>query len=337
LRIRKQSRPFILERQRCPGPLAGPPPTLLAPFAKTWRRCKRPASLRTLVGMVFASAALGFRLPPRLTQPDVVTLVGRPQPACSMLSTAVTSTPISRHASQILRRLGIARADFQIDARYSDRTLTDLRVGRRLYFSAADGPAATAMKQGLVVPGLDSIAIGLARLADRPDVAFGAPPEPYSVYVLVSLFANPRLKWPYPPAVELLPEGGSSSLEMAAATGDVLTLGSILGRRPAVSELNKALYFALSAPSDNSAVISMLLHAGADANADFSSQSHLLPYPLMLAANNSPCDLSVLLDGGARLDSRNAEGQSALDIARAAGRSEAVKILEAVKSRWKRG
>jgi hypothetical protein len=252
-------------------------------------------------------------------------------PACSSLTRNAETDPDSRRAAAILRPLGIARADFQVDASFEDGQINGLRVVRRLYFSAADGPA--AIQAGMVLPALDQVALAVARRSALPDLAFDAPQQPYGVYIVISFFSDTQLGWPLPSYFQALPKGPWSPLLLAARTGDTLGARHLLARSPSKGALNQALYFALNNQADNQAMVALLLHAGADANSNFFPHSYLLSRPLMLAAEISPCNLQPLLAAGARLEDRNIMGQTALDIARDEGRAAATAILEAATQR----
>jgi hypothetical protein len=254
-------------------------------------------------------------------------------PACISLTRNAEADPELRRAASILRPLGIARADFQVDASFKDGQIYDLRITRRLYFTAADGPAATLIRVGTAVPALDQAALAEARRSALPDLVFDAPRQPYGVYIVFSLFSDPQLGWRFPSYFQTLPQGPWSPLLLAARAGDTIGAKRLLATRPGKAVLNRALYFALYDPADNRNMVALLLRAGADANANFFPSSYLLPRPLMLAAEISPCSIYPLLAAGARLEDRNIRGQTALDMAKNGGRAAAAAILEAAVHR----
>jgi hypothetical protein len=257
-------------------------------------------------------------------------------PACSQLKVSDDKSPVRRSAAVLLRSSGIARADFQVNAIYTGvtRELTGLHIARRVYYPAPDGPAAKAFRVGLILPGLDHAALDVAKNAELPDLAFGAPRGPYAVYVFVSLFSDPDLAWPDPPRVELLPEGRWSPLLLAAAAHDEDALAVALRRHPPAAVLAQAMFYAMnvgSVGSDSRGTVISLLRAGSDPNANLFPKLNFIQRPLMLAALGSPCAIGVLLQAGARLGDRDEKGRTALDLARLAGQDAAVAILEAAE------
>jgi hypothetical protein len=257
-------------------------------------------------------------------------------PACSRLKVSDDRSAVRRSEAALLRSLGIARSDFQVNAIYTGltRKLTHLRIVRRVYYPAPDGPAAKAFRVGLILPGLDQAALDVAKNAGLPDLAFGAPRGSYAVYVFVSLFSDPDLAWPDPPRVELLPGGHWSHLLLAAAAHDEDALAVALRRHPPAAVLAQAMFYAMnvgSVESDSSSTVILLLRAGADANANLLPKLGFIQRPLMLAALGSPCAIRVLLQSGARLGDRDENGRTALDLARQAGQDASVAILEAAE------
>lgn len=88
-------------------------------------------------------------------------------------------------------------------------------------------------------------------------------------------------------------------------------------------ELNRALFGAVLSSYDNTAVIRLLLVAGADVNARTKDGTT----PLMNAVAH-PCNLRPLLDSGADLRARDKWGRDALQLARRAKDPTAMRLLE---------
>jgi ankyrin repeat protein len=91
----------------------------------------------------------------------------------------------------------------------------------------------------------------------------------------------------------------------------------------AVKDLDQALFDAVLSRYDNSAVIKILLDAGASVNARTPDGTT----PLMNAAAH-PCNLRPLLDNGADLSARDKWGRNALELARQAKATAAIQVLQ---------
>jgi hypothetical protein len=115
---------------------------------------------------------------------------------------------------------------------------------------------------------------------------------------------------------------------------ETVLLGDSLGTQALLNshkfskkELNRALFGAVLSSYDNSAVIKLLLDAGADVNARTTDGTT----PLFNAVAH-PCNLRPLLDSGADLGARDKWGQDALQLARHATNPAAMRILEDAKN-----
>src|SRR5262249_14891288 len=118
--------------------------------------------------------------------------------------------------------------------------------------------------------------------------------------------------------------GHPEPLTVAVAHGDALGTQAVLGlHRFTKKELHRALFGAALSRYDNSAVIKLLLDAGADVNAHAGEDTT----PLMLAVPH-PCNLRPLLEGGADLNARDKWGRTALQIARETKQPIAFRLLE---------
>lgn len=139
-----------------------------------------------------------------------------------------------------------------------------------------------------------------------------------SMQALEQLLKDPRLDVNTPNA------NGETPLMLAAIKGQ-LTAVQLLVKRGA--RINKEgwspLHYACSGPDEG--VSAWLLAQGAELDARSPNGST----PLMMAARYGALDLpAVLLKAGADVNLRNAQGLSALDFARAAGRDALVQELQ---------
>ena len=252
-------------------------------------------------------------------------------PACSGLKQGAPPPGAAGDASA-LRRHGVARAEIEVDATIRKDEPTDLRITRRLYFTAADGPDAVLVHSGLRIPSVDRAAL---RRAARAPTGFSLDgprrpaASPYRAYILLWFFANPiSFAHLHLETYSPIPRSNLAELYLAAEAGDLPVLAQELNRHLPKQVLNRALSYAISSPVDNSRAIAVLLKAGADANARYDFALYRSFTPLMQAVT-SPCDLPALLAWGANRSARNSQGDTALDLARALGVQPAIRILEA--------
>lgn len=236
---------------------------------------------------------------------------------------------------------GVQRAYFELEGVWRHGHADRIRIVRRLYYKQLDGPdaqitdAATLneiAKTGLQAT-LDEAAEAKARTAVLHAgidswAGFGVINQwkwqlaGSKIYGAIEFFANPWVPPHLPNWVG--PYGDENELSHAARVGDVIDLAKLLNtHKYAQPELNIALNEAASSAWNNNTAMELLMKAGADVNARFGDQWT----PLMLAMN-SPCNVAVLLSHGARLDDRNASGQTALDLARQRHDTVAVRLLE---------
>jgi len=167
--------------------------------------------------------------------------------------------------------------------------------------------------QGLLLQGVDPNG-----LDDRGRSPLQMAQREGSMQALEQLLKDPRLDVNTPNA------NGETPLMLAAIKGQ-LTAVQLLVRRGA--RINKEgwspLHYACSGPDEG--VSAWLLAQGAELDARSPNGST----PLMMAARYGALDLpAVLLKAGADVNLRNAQGLSALDFARAAGRDALVQELQ---------
>jgi len=167
--------------------------------------------------------------------------------------------------------------------------------------------------QGLLLQGVDPNG-----LDDRGRSPLQMALREGSMQALEQLLKDPRLDVNTPNA------NGETPLMLAAIKGQ-LTAVQLLVRRGA--RINKEgwspLHYACSGPDEG--VSAWLLAQGAELDARSPNGST----PLMMAAGYGALDLpAALLKAGADVNLRNAQGLSALDFARAAGRDALVQELQ---------
>ena len=112
----------------------------------------------------------------------------------------------------------------------------------------------------------------------------------------------------------------------AAASEDVTKLHQALANHNfSQRELDTALFQAVIAERDNTEVMEILMRAGANVNA---RSGGVGDKTLLMAAIYNPVHLLFLLKSGARIDDKDAYGNTALVLAEMAKQRESVKILE---------
>ena len=120
---------------------------------------------------------------------------------------------------------------------------------------------------------------------------------------------------------------GTTALHWAARWDDVESVRILLQAGASAKAINRfnVSPLALSASNGNGAIVSLLLKAGADANATVSEEEDTA---LMVAARTGKVDaLQALLDAGAKVNAANPRGQTALMWAAAEKNAPAVKYL----------
>jgi len=252
-------------------------------------------------------------------------------PACSLLRVGlergVYGTGTDEAYMAVMRQQGVERALFAVQAVLgrTDRPL-DLRIIRQLYFRQFD-KAESQMTDEVSLKAIE--ASGLAtqleklsrdRVLTAPFVR-GHPTRSKKIGSVVEFFANPWL----PERKPVLTRSGSPTpLTEAILLQDIMETRALLAsHRFAKNELNLALFEAVRGRYDNSAVIKLLLDAGADVNAEASDGTT----PLMNAID-TPCNLIPLLDAEANVNARDKWGRSALDLARREQREAAIRLLQ---------
>ncbi len=288
---------------------------------------------RLSVVLVITEFAVSQSLP---TTPRILTEL----PRCSVLRTEMERG--SRDGGgdqpymQKMRQQGVKRALLLTHADLHQGKANNIEIQHRLYFRSFDGPDAqisdeatlkTIESSGLASE-LDKIArdrVSKAPLARGP----GHWRAVHNAYSTVEFFADPSV--PEQKAV-LLPLGHPTALTEAVINEDALRTQELLGSHKFTkTELDRALLDAALSRYDNTAVIKLLLQAGADVNARTSDGTT----PLMNAVAH-PCNLQPLLDGGADLSARDKWGRDALRIAREVKENTAIRLLEEAGSKKER-
>ncbi len=236
---------------------------------------------------------------------------------------------------QGMRQEGIKRAYFELSSIWRAGKPQDVRVISRLYFDKYDGPHAQIADQRSI----DAIrASGLENLLDRVAIdwakerplvygiehAIVRHPEGKQMFTKAELFDDIRLSgiaWPWSPWI------GSRAppLADAASVGDANEVARLLQTsKSSQQELNAALLNAVTNDYDNSAVIELLLKAGADINC----RDPRYGLTALMWAIGRPIQLPTLIDHGADVNLRDPQGNTALGRAKQANYREAAQILE---------
>lgn len=234
-----------------------------------------------------------------------------------------------------MRQQGVQRAVLELHAVFHGNRAENIRVGRRLYFRQFDGPNSQisdeATLKAIEASGLeaDLDATAVNRVSKAP-LFRGPDPQFFPskhVGSIVELFANAWLPeknavWfrtgPTPRPSKKPTLASFVSSQDAAGTQALLK-----SQEFSKDQLDRALFEAVLSSYDNTAVIKLLLNAGADVNARGPDGIT----PLMNAVAH-PCNLRPLLDGGADLNARDKWGRNALQIARETKQVTASRLLE---------
>jgi hypothetical protein len=253
-------------------------------------------------------------------------------PPCSILraefNRGVRGNGVDQPYMAKMRQAGVERALLEVHVALGRNDRRQMEIVRRLYFGQLDGPhsqksdAATLEK--IEASGLARELEGIARrrvLAaplvrghskDGADNRFSS---------FVEFFSNP---WLQEQKVALFRSGQPAPLTVPVVHEDALATEALLKSHTfREDELDKALLDAALSRYDNSAVIKLLLGAGADVNARTSAGTT----PLMNAVPHS-CNLQPLLDGGADLNVIDKWGRTALQLARESKQTYAIGLLE---------
>jgi hypothetical protein len=226
-----------------------------------------------------------------------------------------------------MREAGIERALLLLDVDLRGGKPYHVGVARRLYFRQLDRPDSQvsdeatlkAIETSGLAPELDHLARGrvLAAPLVRGEAALFPSGRASSA---VDIFANPWLPQHNPVMVR---SGRPTKLALTVVNGDALGTRLLLeSHKFTRKDLDLALFEAVLSQYDNSAVIKLLLNAGADVNA----RSHDGSTPLMVATAR-PCNLRPLLGQGADLHARDEGGRTALRVARETKEDVAIRLL----------
>ncbi len=222
---------------------------------------------------------------------------------------------------------GVKRAVVGIRGKWVDGGPTDLSTVSHMYFGEYDSSASRIVDQrklmdiqkGGLEQALDEVALQRARIGRF--LGDSTKLNGKSIYEEVEFFDDPWI-WDAPPSP--WDDSSVSPLVRAAMLGDSVEADRLLReRKPNSIDLDRALLESIQSYSDNSELIRLLLHAGADVNtrrlADGST-------PLILAAHR-PAYIRMLLDAGAKPDEKDRWNKTALRIAKESGERDSVEIL----------
>jgi len=277
---------------------------------------------------------LGISVSPLVceTPPEVQRLLQELTP-CSTLYTELEEgqfgNGIDQSYMQTMRQYGVQRALLIVNAKRRNNKVDDPIVVRALYFNRYDGPNSQVTDPSKLAQIRQSLQPALEEIArDRVE---NAPffhgfergykqTKQWSGYA--EFFSN---SWLPQQETRFFPQVQSDvTLASTALTGDSIEVGRLLKSISVQrSQLNLALSDALLSRYDNSAVIELLVRAGADVNAT----GHDGTTPLMIAVD-SPCNLRVLLANGAEIDARDKLGRTALKRAQDHKQLDSVRILQ---------
>jgi hypothetical protein len=290
-----------------------------------------PSKFNWLVLQVSASLLIMTGVAMPQSQPPVHQLISE-LPPCSVLRAELEGGTYGRGIDQPymgrMRQQGVKRAFLGLRATVHGNRAANVRVVRRLYFREADSPG-SLISDGATLKAIE--ASGLARDLDAlaRNRALAAPfvrghPIPFAdnqVSSFVEFFAN---AWLPEQKVLLLLSGHPNPLTEAVVNGDTEGTRVLLtSHRFVKKDINRALFDAALSRYDNGDVIKLLSDAGADINARTPDGAT----PLMNAVAH-PCNLRPLLDRGADLNARDKWGRNALQLARDANETSAIRLLE---------
>lgn len=233
-----------------------------------------------------------------------------------------------------MQELGIERARFTLQAVLHKGRPSDIKITHRLYFRKLDGPNSQVLDdtdlKGLetrLQPELDDPALSRASKAPifRGFREFPRLPSFKRLKNLeceVEFLATP---WLSEQSVHWFASAKSMDpLTRAVIESDAAETRIVLeSHRFSKSELSSALVYAANSLYDNSAVIALLIQAGADPNIRSSDGIT----PLMVAVGH-PCNLPPLLQGGANPNLQDKWGRTAFSISKWQKNIVAMTLLE---------
>ncbi len=275
--------------------------------------------------VVIASIFLiGAQFSPSQSPTQVRELIDR-LPRCSVLRTELEhghhGDGVSHPYVARMQESGVERALFELQAVLHKGRPADIQITRRLYFRKFDAPnsqvsdnAELAMLATRLQAELDEIVLSRVSKASifRGFREFPRLPNfrrSKRVESSVEFLASPWLEehevsW-------FRSEKSLDPLTEAVLRSDATETRILLeSHRFSMSEIKGALFLAASNRYDNSAVITLLIQAGADPNSRTSDGTT----PLMFAVGH-PCNIPPLLEGGADPSLQDKWGRTALGIA----------------------
>jgi len=270
--------------------------------------------------------------PPVMSQlpPDLQQLI-KELPPCSILRAELERGNYGGGVDQpymgSMRAQGVQRALVELTAVFHGNRVENTRVVRRLYFRRFDGansqisdePTLTAIDTSGLAMVLDDLARDRIQTAPLVRGYSGSPGDGVSGFV--EFFANAWLPEQKP---ILFPAGQRTALIAAVINGDAVETRALLGSSEFDKKrINGALLNAVLSRYDNTAIIELLLNAGANVNTRTADGTT----PLMNAVAH-PCNLHPLLDHGADVIVRDKWGRDALQLAREAKVDASIRLLE---------
>lgn len=246
--------------------------------------------------------------------------------------TGVRGTGVREDYMDRMTKAGVKRSLIEVHGIWRSG-FGDPTISSRRYFSNYDGRGTEItdpqrLSHDISLTGLQDVLdqVALVRIKRSGPFCQDECPdlEGKKVYGVVELYDDP---WLLSPLTAISSEDSRHHpLLDAAASEDVTKLHqALVNHNFSQRELDTALFQAVIAERDNTEVMEILMRAGANVNA---RSGGVGDKTLLMAAIYNPVHVLFLLKSGARIDDKDAYGNTALVVAEMAQERESVKILE---------
>lgn len=269
--------------------------------------------------------------------PSDIRLLTRELPRCSVLYEQLEQG--DQHKTKedaymdAMRILGIKRAILQVTGIWQNKKTRELKIVSSGYFAHYDdsGSQITDPQHIQEIQVSAQAAVINKAALDRASSAGYVhgidrgvyPRNGQRVYAIIDLLDSPYLRELWPRFFPLV-GAAESALNRAALSGDLVSVQNLIYQdRPSAEHLDEALNWASSSRYDNSAVIEILIRAGADVNAHSRNGTTAL-----ISSLRNPCNVQTLLQYHAKLDEKDRWGNTALKIAKDSGFVKSAQLLE---------